>query len=396
MRHAPCFKALNLSPTSRRKPRILRFLSRIAIGGVQNGLIETLSRADREKFDFAVLCYKKAGVWAPRVEALGIPVYTQKALPVWDPYQILRLSRAIARIAPDLIHISMAPSVIVGATAARLAGVRRIVIQHNNLYDLHWEAQSGFLNCWEWALTRRADALIGVSDSVSRCTEARLGLPSGSVQSIPNGINLDRFRNPPPHDLHAELGLDPATPLVAKVARYLAVKRIEDFIDAAGIIGGQRFHPPGRPAPVFLVIGGGPDAFAEEYRRRADALREQADIRFLGGRSDLPSLLPHLNAAVLASDIEGCPNTILEYMACGLPIVATNIAPIAELVTDQKEALLAPPRSPGRLAEGIMRVLAAPELGRRLGAAAAERVQNFDWTVTQRAYEAVYARVLGL
>lgn len=380
---------------TRSRPLILRFLSRVSIGGVQNGLIETLSRADRDRYDFAVLCYKKKGEWAPRIEALGIPVHARKALPVWDPYQIARLALTIRRLRPDLVHISMAPSVIVGATAARLAGVRHVVVQHNNLYDRHWDAQNPFLNRWEWAMTRRASAILAVSRSVARCTEARLGLEPGRVLAIPNGIDLERFDGAPRTDLRSELGLSPETPLVGQVSRFLEVKRIEDFIEAAAILGREGGTIAGRPAPVFVVIGSGPAHLGDEYRRLAAAASPHADIRFLGGRHDLPSILPGLDVAVLPSLIEGCPNAILEYMAARTPIVATAIPPIEELVDDGKDALLVPTLRPDRIAESIRRLLEERDLAARLTASARARVEARDWRDTQRAYERVYDRLLS-
>src|SRR5262245_6880501 len=116
-----------MEPPRRKKPLILRAVSRMSIGGVQRGILATLARADRERFDYAVLCTKKEGTWGARLREIGVPVYTQKTLPPWDPYQIWRLSRLIRRIAPDLIHIHMAPMVIPVAAAARLAGVRNFV-----------------------------------------------------------------------------------------------------------------------------------------------------------------------------------------------------------------------------------------------------------------------------
>jgi L-malate glycosyltransferase len=377
------------------KPLVLRFVSRMAIGGVQNSILETLACADRRRFRFAVLCYKKAGDWAPRLKELGVPLHVQKALPVWDPYQIWRLSNVIRALDPDLIHIYMAPSVIVGATAARLAGVRRVVIHHNSLYrDRHWAKQNEFLNRWERALTRRADAVIAVSQTVADCTRDWLGDAPRPIRVIPDGINVERFANPVPVDLRAELGLPPGRPIVGLVARFLEVKRIEDFIDAAGLIGrtwGERTGPP----PVFLVVGGGPDQLGNPLKARAAALAADADIRFLGGRNDLPSLLPDFDVGVLCSEVEGCPNTILEYMAAGVPIAATAIPSIAELAAHERHALLSPPRNPDALAASVLRLLDDRPLAARLVADARAHVTRYSSDRAEAAYEAVYDEVLG-
>lgn len=378
------------------KPLVLRFVSRMAIGGVQNSILETLACADRRRFRFAVLCYKKAGNWASQLKELGVPLHVQKALPVWDPYQIWRLSRAIRSIDPDLVHIYMAPSVIVGATAARLAGVRRIVIHHNSLYDeRHWDRQNGVLNTWERSLTRQADALIAVSRTVEACTRNWLGDTARAIEVIPDGVNFSRFENPPEYDFRAELGIGPGRPIVGLVARYLEVKRIEDFIDAAAQVGAGHGGASGAGAPVFLVIGGGPDPLGDPLKAKARALADRADIRFLGGRNDLPAILPAFDVGVLCSEVEGCPNTILEYMAAGVPIAATGIPSIEELVTDGAQALLSPVRDPAALAGSIERLLADRGLARKLVENAKVHVGRYGWDRAESAYEAIYDRALG-
>jgi len=385
-----------MTPERNPKPLILRFVSRMSIGGVQNSILETLACADRRRFRFAVLCFKKAGNWAPQLKEMGVPLHVQKALPVWDPYQIWRLSRTIRAIDPDLVHIYMAPSVIVGATAARLAGVKRIVIHHNSLYDeRHWAKQNGFLNGWERKLTQQADAVIAVSRSVEACTRTWLGEGGGPLEVIPDGVNFERFAAPPEHELRAELGVEAGRPIVGLVARYLEVKRVEDFIEAAAKVG-EAAKAEGSPAePVFVIIGGGPDHLGDPLKAKAKRVAERADIRFLGGRNDLPSLLPHLDVGVLCSEVEGCPNTILEYMAAGVPIAATSIPSIEELVRHEEHALLSPVRDAGALEASISRLLGDRPLAAKLVEAARVHVRQYGWDRTETAYEAVYDRVLG-
>src|SRR5262245_17188577 len=126
--------------SGQKKPLILRAVSRMAVGGVQRGILATLARADRDRFEYAVLCTKKEGKWAEDLRRMGVPVYLQKTLPPWSPFQILRLSRAIRKINPDLVHIHMSPLVIPVASASLLAGVRHFIIQHHNFYDRHWNS----------------------------------------------------------------------------------------------------------------------------------------------------------------------------------------------------------------------------------------------------------------
>lgn len=378
------------APTS--PPRILRVVSRMSIGGVQRGLLATLARADRERFDYHVLCYKKAGGWADRVTEMGIPLHVQRTLPPWHPFKIAMLARVIRRIAPDLVHIQMAPTVIPAATAARLAGVRHIVIQHHNDYARHWESLNGLLRSWEFKLTRGAAAVLAVSDAVARCTEEHVGLASGSVRVIPNGLEFDRFTHAVPRDPRPEWGLAPDTPLVVHVARYLPTKRIEDFIEAASIVlnrwRGERLRP------VFVVIGGGDSACERVYRELIDRLGVGAGVILAGKRDDVPEILPTVQVAALASEMEGFGQVILEYIAAGVPVASTDLPCIAEMVQGGRDALFSPTRRPDLLADNMERLLFDRELAKRLVESGRTRLAAYDWSAAIKAYEQLYDEIL--
>lgn len=377
----------------RNKPLILRAVSRMAVGGVQRGILATLSRADRERFDYAVLCTKKEGTWAGQVRAMGIPLYCQKTLPPWNPFQILRLSRAIRRIGPDLVHVHMAPMVIPVVTAARLAGVRRYLIQHHNFYDRHWASQNALLRAWEWRLTRQAGALVGVSESVSRLTRETLGMDGEKVFTVYNGIESEKFMTAEPYDPRPEWGLPPGTPLVVHVARYLATKRIEDFIEAGAIVLSR--WPEGRPRPAFAVIGGGAEEYQRQYEEQIRALGVQDRVILAGSRDDVPALLPTAQVGSLASEMEGFGQVILEYLSAGLPVAATDLPPVTELVRHEREALLCPTRRPQELAANIERLLLDEPLAQSLVEAGRQRLELFDWGAAVRSYERIYEKLLS-
>lgn len=105
------------------KPLILHIATRMAIGGAQTALLALLKNADRTRFDFAVLCTTKEGVWARRVREMNIPLYSFNRRHQWGLREIWRLSRLIHQINPSLVHIHGAPLVIPAASAARLAGI---------------------------------------------------------------------------------------------------------------------------------------------------------------------------------------------------------------------------------------------------------------------------------
>lgn len=383
-----------MAEATRKKPLILRAVSRMAVGGVQRGILATLSRADRDRFDYAVLCTKKEGTWASQVREMGIPLTCQKTLPPWNPFQILRLSRVIRRIRPDLVHVHMAPMVIPAVTAARLAGVKTYLIQHHSFYDRHWASQNALLRAWEWRLTRQAGAIIGVSEAVSRLTRDTLGLGGDKVHTVYNGIDCEKFMKAEPKDPRPEWGLPPETPLVVHVSRYLGTKRIEDFIEAAAQVLAR--WPAGRPTPAFVVIGGGADDYHKSYEKLIAKFGVGGRVILAGSRDDVPAILPTAQVGALASEIEGFGQVILEYLSAGLPVAATSLESITELVRHEREALLCPPRQPEQLAAHIERLLLDREYAQGLVEAGRRRLELFDWAAAVRGYEKIYCQLLGL
>jgi glycosyltransferase involved in cell wall biosynthesis len=366
----------------------------MAIGGVQRGILATLARADRDRFDFHVLCTKKEGKWAADVRTLGVPLTFQKTLPPWDPYQILRLARVIRRIRPDLVHIHMAPMVIPVASACLLAGVRRYVIQWHSNYERFWnEQQNALLRAWERRLTLRAGAVLAVSRSAAQANAPIMGLAPEGVRVIPNGIERERFERAEPVDPRPQWGLQPGRPLVIHVARYLDSKRHEDFIEAAARVLGS--WPQGPPPPAFMIVGSGAETYRRQYAELIARLDVTQDVILAGQCDDVPALLKSCQVGVLASENEGFGQVILEYLAAGLPVAAVAIPSVAELAPDGQAALLSPPRRPDLLAENIRRLLLEPGLGERLVAAGRAALDRYDWGAVARAYEAVYEMALS-
>ena len=364
----------------------------MAPGGVQRGIIATLSQADRAQFRYAVLCTKKEGDWASRLSAINVPVHTCKTLPPWDPYQILRLARVIRKLRPALVHIHMAPTVLGAATAARLAGVPAMVIHHHNDYTRHWNELNPLLRNWEFALTRHAGAVLGVSRAVAETTRLRLGLDPAKVHVVYNGIDTDYFANATPQDPRAEWGLAPETPLVIYTARYLDTKRIEDFIQAAARVRG-RWQGAG-PLPVFAVLGGGAASYAQRYRAEVERCGVQQGCLLPGTRQDVPGILRTAQTGVLCSEMEGFAQVVHEYAAAGLPVVAADQPCITEKFTDGQHALIYPTGDVEALSVAIERTLSDAGLRARLIEQGRAILPQFSWKKAELAYEAIYRQLL--
>ncbi len=210
------------------------------------------------------------------------------------------------------------------------------------------------------------------------------------VVSIPTGVDLSIYDpSMETADLREELSLPPGTPLVAMVAVLRSWKGHDYFLDAAAKV--SRSFPEAR----FLVVGDGP------RRESITALIAEKGLEntvlMLGHRNDVPSLLTSFDVFVQPSYAnEGIPQSVIQAMAMEVPVVATALEPFKELVTDGETGLLVPAKDSGALAAGIERLLADPELGRRLAGAARGRVlERFTIDRMLDDTESLYKRLLG-
>ncbi|HET8946517.1 MAG TPA: glycosyltransferase family 4 protein [Candidatus Polarisedimenticolia bacterium] len=217
------------------------------------------------------------------------------------------------------------------------------------------------LNRW---LFRRVDHLIVVSASILPRYEpffARGDLRRDRVSVVHSAYRPERFHaGIDPRTFRASIGAPPDAPLVGVVGRLVPDKGQDDFLRAAAILRARR------PDLHFLLAGRG-TAEADLRRLAADLGVEDA-VAFLGFRDDVPEITASLAVSVLPSvDCDASSAAIKEALACGVPVVATDIGGASEIVREGETGFVVPPRDPARLAEAIDRLLADPAGARAMG-----------------------------
>lgn len=186
-----------------------------------------------------------------------------------------------------------------------------------------------------------------------------------------SGIDLARFRHPDTGILHRQLGIPPHIPLIGMVAAIAPHKDYFTFADTVEILLGHGLEAH------FLIIGGdgGEQEKIEQYIR---AKKLGAYIHLTGHRDDIPLVLPELSLFLFTSKTEGLGTSLLDAMACGVPVVSTDAGGIPEIVKDGETGMLAPVGDAGRLAEQVEKVLADPVLRGHLTQTAREQVAGFS------------------
>ena len=272
--------------------------------------------------------------------ALRVPAVRIPAPRDLDPLLLLRLARALRA---DVVHTHLVHADVYGGIAARLRGTRLVSTKHND--D---PFRTGRFRYVERGLARTADRIVAITDSLRRFTVECVGVPAGKVETIHYGLDdpPEPWGENPPDDVP-----DGARVLLA-VARLTPQKGLDAAVRALPLLPDDT---------VLVVLGEGPD------RVRLEGLARDLGVErrmFLPGRvPDVAAWLRRATLLVHPARWEGFGLGVLEAMLAGLPVVASNVSSLPELVVDGETGYLVRPDDPSALALGVARALERPELG---------------------------------
>lgn len=379
--------------------RILFLIGTLDVGGAERQLVELATRL-RPEFEPVILCLsatrgplaktlEQAGV---RVEAVGMPAVRNKrglqrlSAASSTPAALMRLVSTIRRYRPDVIHGFLFHGYILATMAGRLAGVPVVVGSRRSLSN--FKRDRPMLQTLERRVNDRTDLIIANSEAVRQDVLHTEGVPADKVIVIYNGLETARYAAAPHNEALRRDLVGKDGPVALVVANFIAYKGHRYFLEAwARVVAAH-------PRAVALFAGDGAERAGCEMLANDLGLAER--VRFLGTRSDVPALLKAADLLVHPSLEEGFCNAIVEAMAAGLPVVATNVGGNPEAVIEGETGYLVPPRDVTALSEGMISVWHRPDGGRSLGAAGAARVQaQFDMERMVTAYKTVYADLLA-
>jgi glycosyltransferase involved in cell wall biosynthesis len=373
------------------KIRVVTLCDQLGLAGGGERLARNLTVAlDPDRFErvFCVSRYPEEEIAAPGgpeaveelrrsgVELLMLPRRSRFDLRSWRPLvDRIRAGRV------DVLHSHKLGS---NAWAAGWSLFARppVLIAHEHTWSFEGKPVRKLID--RELIARRADAFCCVSlQDRDRMIEIERIDPAKLVY-IPNGIPPLEVVDRP--GLRAELELPDGVPVVGAVTVLRDQKAVDVLLRACAIVR-ERF------ADVHvLVAGDGPERGRLERLR--DELGLSATVRFLGNRADVPSLLGLFDVATLSSDYEGAPLALIEYMAAGLPIVATRVGGVPDMVEDGVSALLVERRSPEQLAAAVIRLLTDRAAAAELGAAARRRQhEEFSLATAARRVAELYERL---
>jgi sugar transferase (PEP-CTERM/EpsH1 system associated) len=370
-------------------PLVVHIIYELGTGGMENGLVNIINRSDPARYRHAIVCLTRAGEFARRISAPGVEIVTLDKRPGNDPGLFWRLWRALRRLRPALIHTRNLAAFEMQALGPFLPGVRRIHGEHGrDIYDL--DGSNRRYRLLRQGLRPLIHRYIAVSRDLADWLVDDIRVDARKVRQIYNGVDPALFR---PRSPGARPGALPAgfLPddglLIGTVGRLAVVKDQATLLRAFAAL--LEAAPAWRARLRLALVGDGP------LFQDLAALAEELGVRDLvwmpGDRSDIPQLLRSMDLFVLPSLAEGISNTILEAMASGLPVVATDTGGTPELIEHGVNGYLVPVGAVEALRDALQGLVGEPALLAGFGQQGRALVERrFNWDNTVESYLSVY------
>ncbi len=341
--------------------RVLHLINDLrAQGGAEAALANLVSHLDQKKLDVWV-----GGLFGlgPLVERLGIPpqqVVSFDFQPRFylDAFSVWKLIKFLKEHQIQIVHTHLFASSTIGRIGAFLAQVPVVVASEHNTYV----TKSRLSIMVDRVLALVTTQMIANAEAVRLFAARQAGIHQDRFIVIFNGVDMEQI---PIYSMQErlqkrfELGVYDDRPIIVSIGRLTEQKGHIFLVQAARQVLAEY------PAALFLIVGSG--ALEEELHREIERMEVKENFRLLGYRNDLAALMQASTLVAMPSLWEGLPMTLVQAAACGVPVVATDVGGVAEVVFHGGNGLLVPPRDVEALAGAILRMLSAPDMRQKMG-----------------------------
>jgi len=350
-----------VTPSLPRRRKVFFLLDSLNVGGTETQAVELAIRLDSERYDVTLGCLRARG---PLLEKLaGTTVSVREFYPkggfdsVHGMYQMFRLALFLRRGGFRIVHTHDLYANLLGIPAAVIARVPVIISSQRDL--AHLDLYKTRRRVWLRRLQNLSTAVLTNANAVRDAVLAENHFAPQKVRVIHNGVDMERFS----HESRDREWLAPGGSNEKWIV--LVGNMHSDVKGHPWLIGAARAITREFPEVRFILVGDGEER--KNFERQVAELGLERNFMFLGRRDDVPAVLACCDIAVLPSKAEGLPNAVLEYLAVGLPTVASRVGGNAEIVEDGKTGLLVPPEDSSALGEALLRLLRDPGFAASLG-----------------------------
>jgi glycosyltransferase involved in cell wall biosynthesis len=370
--------------------RVLIVIDDLRTAGAQRVIAQEVRELHPQRIDFhvAALARRPEQGFARELDRLGVPVHYVPGSGLVDPRRVAALRRLIDHVDPDLVHTHLTYANILGTLASALAGRPVVSSLHNvDINQRRWPIAKRRL---EGFVLRHCAARVVVVSAAARLPTSRsFDVPVERLSVITNGVDPSAVAVPAGFDrsrMRRALGIGKRERLICTVARLDKSKGHRYLLEALAMLEPRRVR--------LVLMGSGP----EEARLQEQATRLGVEDRvvFLGIRDDFNEIIAASDLFVLPSLNEGLSQALLEAMALGTPVVATNVGGTRDVLEPGRTGWRVPPAEPIALANAIQQALGRPETATAYARAAHSLVRHgFNLTTHVSGLQALYASVAG-
>jgi len=363
------------------KIRLMQITHDLAIGGLQQVIVNICRNIDREKYDVTVLCLRELGEFVPQVEELGIKVLLlpQKEKGA-DYFAFLKVAKILKELKIDIIHTHNTQPFFDGTLGAILSCVK-VVIHTDHVRSFPDKLRYMFA---EWLMSHYAYKVVGVSDDTCNNLIKYEHISRDKIITIVNGIDESIYRiEIDKEKKKQELGIKKQGPIIGLGARLSKQKGITYLLQAMPSIL--------KELPDLTLVIAGQGYCKDELEDEAKKIGVGSSVVFTGPRLDMPELLKLFDLFVLPSLYEGLPMVILEAMAAKCPVVATDVGGNYMAITHGVNGSLVEAANPEALAQEVVKVLSDKVLCDNYIDSSLLRIQTeFNSKIMTKRYEKLY------
>ena len=352
----------------------------LAIGGLQQVVVNLCKSIDRERFDISVLCLRALGDFVQDLEEIGVPVFfIEQPQSGTDYFSFLKVAKILRQQKIEVIHTHNTQPLLDGTIAYLMSGVKKII---------HTDHARAFPDKKRYMVAEKiasffVDKMVGVSDDTKNNLYDFEKIALEKLEVIHNGIDINRYKKG--IDLTAkrkELKIKDSGPIIGMVGRLSEEKGVVFLIKALPKIL-QRI-----PDLNLVIAGDGPQK--DLLRNEISKLDITNNVKVLGSRLDIPEILNLLDILVLPSLREGLPMVLLEAMAAGCAIIASNVGGIPTLIKDNWNGNLVSPGSIDEIANAVINLVSNEAKQKEYSKNSETILDEFSLSNMVHKYESLY------
>ena len=375
------------------KTKVIWFIDGLGPGGAEQLMTTLLNSFDRSCFEMRVCALQVRGsnLITRKLQQTGIPVDYVHIKRLRNPLNIFRILGYLKKHKPDIIHTQLEFSDTLGNTAARLLGIPSVATIHT-IENPSVRSKTYWRHQLRWFVLRNfCTQVIAVSEKTRIHYIQQAKLPDDKITTMYNGIDLESFNVRNPLKLTAKrksLNLPDDAIVICTVAVLREQKGIQFVLTSLPAI---LEHIPNA---FYLVVGDG--SYHQALKSISIAQGVEERVVFAGHRTDIPEILAVSNLFVLPTLGDALPTVLMEAMAAKLPIVASEVGGVPEIVNDRMTGLLVPPANASKLAEACLLVLQNKDFAKSLVMNAYEDAkQRFNVQLQARQLSELYLKLRG-